>query len=141
MSAHLSLRRVSVALAGRPVLRSVSLSVGPETRLGLLGPNGVGKTTLLRVCAGEVLPDEGSVDRAPEDLLVGYLEQEPLAASGETLGALFARRTGVATALAEAESLAATMGDDLATIQRYTDALARADALGARDLDARALQA
>ena len=79
--------------------------------------------------------------RAPEDLLVGYLEQEPLARSGETLGELFARRTGVAAALAEAEAVARTMGEDLTAIQRYTDALARADVLGAYDLDARAAQA
>jgi ATPase subunit of ABC transporter with duplicated ATPase domains len=107
----------------------------------LLGRNGVGKTALLRVLAGGVVPDSGSVVRAPEDLRVGYLEQEPLAGSGETLGELFARRTGVAAAVAEAEELARTMGEDLARIQRYTDALARADALGAHDLDARAQQA
>ena len=141
MPAHLSIRRVSVSLAGRPVLSSVSLAIGPASRIGLLGPNGVGKTTLLRVCAGLVTPDSGRVVRAPEDLLVGYLEQEPLARSGETLGELFARRTGVAAALAEAEAVARTMGEDLTAIQRYTDALARADVLGAYDLNARAAQA
>ena len=118
MPAHLSIRRVSVSLAGRPVLSSVSLAIGPESRIGLLGPNGVGKTTLLRVCAGLVTPDSGRVVRAPEDLLVGYLEQEPLARSGETLGELFARRTGVAAALAEAEAVARTMGEDLTAIQQ-----------------------
>ena len=141
MPAHLSIRRVSVALAGRPVLASVSLAIGPASRIGLLGPNGVGKTTLLRVCAGLVTPDAGRVVRAPEELLVGYLEQEPLARSDETLGELFARRTGVAAALAEAEAAAHTMGEELAAIQRYTDALARANALGAYDLNARAAQA
>jgi ATPase subunit of ABC transporter with duplicated ATPase domains len=141
MPAQLSARRVSVSLAGRPVLGSVSLAVGPGSRVGLLGRNGAGKTTVLRVLAGQLIPDSGRVVRAPADLHVGYLEQEPLARSGETLGDLFARRTGVAAALAEADSLAATMGDDLDTIQRYTDALARADTLGAHDLDARARQA
>jgi ATPase subunit of ABC transporter with duplicated ATPase domains len=141
MPAHLSIRRVSVSLAGRPVLSSVSLAIGPASRIGLLGPNGVGKTTLLRACAGLVTPDSGRVVRAPEDLLVGYLEQEPLARSGETLSELFARQTGVAAALAEAEAVARTMGDDLTAIQRYTDALARADTLGAYDLNTRAAQA
>jgi ATPase subunit of ABC transporter with duplicated ATPase domains len=119
----------------------VSISIGPQSRIGLLGPNGVGKTTLLRVCAGLQTPEAGRVVRAPDDLLVGYLEQEPLARSGETLGELFARRTGVAAALADADAVARTMGEDLDAIQRYTDALARADALGAYDLDARAAQA
>jgi ATPase subunit of ABC transporter with duplicated ATPase domains len=141
MPAQLSIRRVSVSLAGRPVLASVSLAVAPGARVGLLGRNGVGKTTLLRVLAGAISPDQGKVVRAPDDLRVGYLEQEPLARSGETLGQLFARRTGVTAALGEAETLATTMGEDLRLIQRYTDALARADALGAHDLDARARQA
>jgi ATPase subunit of ABC transporter with duplicated ATPase domains len=141
MPAQLSARRVSVSLAGRPVLSSVSISVGPASRVGLLGRNGVGKTTLLRVLSGSVVPDDGRVVRAPEDLRVGYLEQEPLARSDETLGELFTRRTGVAAAVTEATELARTMGEDLERIQRYTDALARADALGAHDLDARARQA
>jgi ATPase subunit of ABC transporter with duplicated ATPase domains len=141
MPAQLSARRVSVSLAGRPVLSSVSIAVGPASRVGLLGRNGVGKTTLLRVLSGGIVPDSGRVVRAPEDLRVGHLEQEPLAGSGETLGELFARRTGVAAAIAEADERARTMGEDLARIQRYTDALARADALGAHDLDARARQA
>jgi ATPase subunit of ABC transporter with duplicated ATPase domains len=123
------------------VLSSVSLAVGPKARIGLLGRNGVGKTTLVRVLAGVVAPDSGRVLRAPEDLHVGYLEQEPLARSGETLGELFARRTGVAAAIADAEALASRMGGDLGLIQRYTDALARADALGAHDLEARARHA
>jgi len=107
----------------------------------LLGRNGVGKTTLLRVLSGDIVPESGRVVRAPDDLRVGYLEQEPLAGSRETLGELFARRTGVAAALAEADELAQTMGEDLVRIQRYTEALARADALGAHDLDARVRQA
>ena len=141
MPAQLSARRVSVSLAGRPALSSVSIAVGPASRVGLLGRNGVGKTTLLHVLSGGIVPDSGRVVRAPEDLRVGYLEQEPLAGSGDTLGELFARRTGVAAAIAEADELARTMGEDLARIQRYTDALDRADALGAHDLHARARQA
>ena len=141
MPAQLSARRVSVSLAGRPVLSSVSIAVGPASRVGLLGRNGVGKTTLLRVLSGDIVPESGRVVRAPDDLRVGYLEQEPLAGSRETLGELFARRTGVAAALAEVDELAQTMGEDLVRIQRYTEALARADALGAHDLDARVRQA
>jgi ABC-type molybdenum transport system ATPase subunit/photorepair protein PhrA len=47
MPGQLALRNVSVSLAGRSVLHDVSLTVGPDSRVGLLGPNGVGKTTLL----------------------------------------------------------------------------------------------
>ena len=141
MPGQLFLRRCSVSLAGRTVLRDVSVTVGPRTRLGLLGPNGVGKSTLLRVGAGLLMPDEGSVERSPADITVGYLEQEPLAGENETLLEMLARRTGVAAAQREADRLAADMGDDLDRIQRYTEVLARVETLGGYDLEARAARA
>ena len=46
---------VRVSFAGRPVLRGVDLAVDPGHRTGLVGENGVGKSTLLRVLAGTCL--------------------------------------------------------------------------------------
>ncbi|MBD7981274.1 ABC-F family ATP-binding cassette domain-containing protein [Oerskovia merdavium] len=57
----------------RTVLAGVSLAVDPGHRTGLVGENGVGKSTLLRLLAGIEDPDSGSVTR-PADL--GYLHQE-----------------------------------------------------------------
>lgn len=48
-------------VAGRELLRDISLSVEPGTVHALLGPNGAGKTTLLRVLAGELKPHAGTV--------------------------------------------------------------------------------
>jgi ATPase subunit of ABC transporter with duplicated ATPase domains len=141
MPGQLFLRRCSVSLAGRTVVRDVSLTVGPRARLGLLGPNGVGKSTVLRVGAGLLVPDEGSVERSPADLTVGYLEQEPLAGHDETMLEMLARRTGVAAAQRDADRLSADMGHDLDRIQRYTEALARVETLGGYDLEARASRA
>jgi ATPase subunit of ABC transporter with duplicated ATPase domains len=107
----------------------------------VLGPNGVGKSTLLMLLAGLLPPDEGGVERVPDDATVGYLAQEPLAGSSETLRAMLERRTGIASARTAVERLEATMGDDLDAIARYTDALARLDALGGYDLDGRASRA
>src|ERR1700745_4120295 len=76
------------------VLDHVDVAVGPRTRLGVVGPNGVGKTTLLRLLAGIDPPDRGSVVKMPPDLRVGYLPQEP-DRSDETVLAALARRTGV----------------------------------------------
>ena len=59
------------------MLDGVDVSVGPRTRLGVVGPNGVGKTTLLRLLAGLDRPDRGSVTRTPPNARVGYLPQEP----------------------------------------------------------------
>ncbi|MGW1657498.1 ABC-F family ATP-binding cassette domain-containing protein [Streptomyces atratus] len=61
------------SLGGRRVLDGVSLTASPGHRIGLIGENGVGKSTLLRVLAGVDQPDTGSVSR-PGD--IGFLHQE-----------------------------------------------------------------
>jgi ATPase subunit of ABC transporter with duplicated ATPase domains len=58
------------------VLDGVSVVVPPRARIGVVGANGTGKTTLLRVLAGIELPDTGSIERRPASLSVGYLPQE-----------------------------------------------------------------
>ena len=66
------------------VLSDVTLVVPPDARVGVVGPNGVGKSTLLRILAGLEEPDRGIVRRTPPALAVEYLPQEetPSAASG-----------------------------------------------------------
>jgi len=59
--ALLNMRDVSVGFGGALVLEGVSLQIERGERVGLLGRNGVGKTTLLRIITGELAPDEGSV--------------------------------------------------------------------------------
>ena len=95
-------RGISRAFGGQTVLDGVSLALDGRDRVGVVGPNGVGKTTLLRVLAGLEAPDGGTVERAPRQLTVGYLPQEPDAGAGETLLGYLARRTGVAGRLRRA---------------------------------------
>ncbi|MDR5657582.1 ABC transporter ATP-binding protein [Halodesulfurarchaeum sp. HSR-GB] len=57
----LEIEDLAVAYDGSPVLDGVSLSVGPDSIHALLGPNGVGKTTLLRAATGLLEPDHGQV--------------------------------------------------------------------------------
>jgi ATPase subunit of ABC transporter with duplicated ATPase domains len=119
------------------VLGSVDVSVGPRTRLGVVGPNGVGKTTLLRLLAGLDRPDRGSVAATPPTLRIGYLAQEP-DRGDETLLELLARRTGVAAAEAELERAAAALADSPdAGADAYAVALDAYLAAGAPDFDAR----
>ena len=59
-----------------PVLVDVSMTVRPLARIGVVGPNGIGKSTLLRILAGLEPADSGSVSRTPDSLTVGYLPQE-----------------------------------------------------------------
>jgi ATPase subunit of ABC transporter with duplicated ATPase domains len=132
---------ISLSRGGQVVLDDVSLLVGPHTRTGLVGPNGIGKTTLLRVLAGLEKPDSGTVERSPRTLTVGYLPQEPDAHAGETLRAYLARRTGVADAAHELDRLTDLLADDASHVDAYSEALERFLALGGDDLDARAAQA
>ena len=89
---RVTLADVTKGFGAHTVLSEVTLGIGPRSRIGLVGPNGVGKTTLLRLLAGLDEPDGGSVVRAPASLAVGYLPQETDARSGETLLDYLARR-------------------------------------------------
>jgi ATPase subunit of ABC transporter with duplicated ATPase domains len=120
------------------VLDDVSLTVHPGDRIGIVGPNGIGKSTLLRILAGFDRPDAGTVERAPRTLTVGLLSQELDAEGGETLRRYLARQTGVAAAEAELDRATAALGADEATIATHGEALERFLALGGDDLDARA---
>jgi ATP-binding cassette subfamily F protein 3 len=57
-----------------PVLEGVSLQINERDRIGLVGVNGAGKSTFLRILAGELTADTGSVSK-PRELKVGYLAQ------------------------------------------------------------------
>ena len=129
------------------VLEEASLAVGPRARIGLVGPNGVGKSTVLRLLAGEEEPDRGVVRFDPPGATVAHLPQAPDALPTETLRARLARRTGVAAAERELEDASAALASGAANARgespqalsdRYELALARFLALGGGDLDARA---
>ena len=60
----LSVENISKELGGRTLFRDLSFTLSPGTRLGLLGLNGTGKTTLLRILSGEIDADSGTVERA-----------------------------------------------------------------------------
>lgn len=57
------------------ILKDVSFSINHNERLGLIGPNGCGKTTLLQILAGLETPDEGQITLSTPDLRIGYLAQ------------------------------------------------------------------
>ena len=63
---------ISIGIGDRQILNSVSFAMIPCDKVTVVGSNGAGKTTLLRVIIGELMPDEGSVER-PER--IGYVPQ------------------------------------------------------------------
>ncbi|HZC26762.1 MAG TPA: ABC-F family ATP-binding cassette domain-containing protein [Actinopolymorphaceae bacterium] len=135
----LVVRDVQLHLGPQLVLDGITATVAPRSRLAVVGPNGVGKTTLLRIMAGEVRPDHGSVIRQPAACTVGLLPQERDARPGETLAGYLGRRTGVATADAELAAATTALADGVrGADDRYSLALDSYLALGAADLDTRA---
>jgi len=90
----LTLDRISKSHGSIPVLVEVTLGVPPGARIGVVGPNGVGKSTLLRIAAGLEDADSGTVAKAPPTLAVGYLPQESEARGAETVLGYLIRRAG-----------------------------------------------
>jgi len=73
--ALLNLRDIRVAFGGPPLLEGASLRIEPGERTCLLGRNGTGKSTLLRVVSGEIAPDEGEIVRQ-QGVKVALVPQE-----------------------------------------------------------------
>jgi ATPase subunit of ABC transporter with duplicated ATPase domains len=116
----------------------VSITVSPQACIGVVGANGVGKSTLLGILAATIEPDSGVVRLDPPSATVGLLTQEHHPRAHETVRQLLTRRTGVAQAesefMAAASALAAQApGADA----HYALALERFLSLSDGDIDAR----
>lgn len=72
----INLDKVSVALSGRVIFTNLSWELQMGQKVGLVGPNGIGKSTLLRLLAQELPPEAGNLFRK-SGLTWGRLEQEP----------------------------------------------------------------
>ncbi len=130
---------VTFAYGGQLILDGVDLTVGAGDRIGIVAPNGVGKSTLLKILAGDLAPDSGTVTRAPASTSVIRLAQEPDIRHGESLAEHLARRTGVAAAQqALDESLDALSRGQPGAGEAYSAALEQWLALGGADLPERA---
>ena len=123
---HLALDGISQRYAGRRVLSDITFAVSPGQRVGLIGENGSGKSTVLRIAAGAQRPDAGLVLR-PDRL--GYFAQELEAPPGATAGEVLDRAQRPAL-----DALAALESQD---VDAYAQALDDAERLGAWSAQAR----
>jgi ATP-binding cassette subfamily F protein 3 len=80
----LQVESVHKQFATKVLLDGASAHLRPHSRVGLVGPNGVGKTTLFKMILGEESPDEGIIRKRPR-LRVGYLPQELETITGKTV--------------------------------------------------------
>src|SRR5579871_1839213 len=87
----ITLRDAHIAYGERPLLDGAQLTVLPEERIGLIGRNGTGKSTLLSVIAGSTALDAGEVQRR-DGLRVVCVEQEPELPPADSLGESLLRR-------------------------------------------------
>ncbi len=81
---HITLDNASLAFGHHPLLDKASFQLDPGERVGLIGRNGAGKSSLLKVIAGETKLDDGNVWRATSVRIV-YVPQEPVLKTGHTV--------------------------------------------------------
>ncbi|WP_265523204.1 ABC-F family ATP-binding cassette domain-containing protein [Oerskovia flava] len=132
---HLAADDLAFAYPGRPVLEHVSLRVSAGTRLGVVGENGTGKSTLLGVLSGRLHPSAGDVRR---DGTLAVVEQELVPVPGETVGDLVsASLTSLRTVAGELERATQGFDHEQGNLAELTELLARAEHLAVWDADRR----
>jgi ATP-binding cassette ChvD family protein len=135
--------RVSKSYDNKPVLKDISLSYFYGAKIGVLGLNGSGKSSLLRILAGEDKEFNGETILAP-GYTVGYLEQEPLVDVDQTVRQVVEQGVQEAVDLLQAFEeinlkFAEPMSDDEMDklIQEQARVQEKLDVMDAWDLDAR----
>jgi ATP-binding cassette subfamily F protein 3 len=98
----LRLREISYSVEGRPLFAGASAAIPAGHKVGLVGRNGTGKTTLFRLIRGELTLDGGEIE-LPSRARIGGVAQEAPASSATLLDTVLAADTERASLLAEAE--------------------------------------
>ncbi|WP_282695880.1 ABC-F family ATP-binding cassette domain-containing protein [Streptomyces sp. CC208A] len=139
MTATLVAKDLAAGHGERTLFAGLDLVVAPGDVIGLVGVNGAGKSSLLRLLAGLDTPEDGEVRLSPPTATVGHLPQEPERRAGETVREFLARRTGVAAAQAAMDEATQGLVDGTpGADDAYATALERWLDLGGADLDERA---
>jgi ATP-binding cassette subfamily F protein 3 len=121
----ISVQNVRKGFGANEVLRDVTFSLQKGEKMGLIGVNGCGKTTLMRLISGETQPDEGAIHMS-KDLRVGYLAQisdiDPADTVRGAMLKVFEAVIAVEKRLGELEKeMAHTAGDEQAGLRLAAD--------------------
>ncbi|MGN6799056.1 MAG: ATP-binding cassette domain-containing protein, partial [Gaiellaceae bacterium] len=142
--ALLAARGIGKSFGSRSILHGLDFDVEPGARLGVIGPNGGGKSTLLRILAGEEVADAGEVTRR-RGLVVAFLPQQPEGDERDAAATLRDARPDLAELedeLAQIEQQLGEQGDDLDRItrllRRQEDVLTRWTSAGGPGFEGRA---
>ncbi len=126
-------QNVTFEFGARVIVEDATWHIQPGDRIGLIGYNGTGKSTLLKVLVGEYTPSRGSVEKGRETT-IGYLHQDLL--SFDTNDNITEVALGAFERVRELEKEIETLGHELeknsedeALLHRYTDALHEMDVL------------
>jgi len=117
----IQLSGVRKAYGGEYLFEGIDWLIGPVDRVGLVGANGTGKSTLLKMLCGLEQPDEGSVARA-KAATVGYLPQEGLSLSGNTV---YDECMSVFSRLRDMEAEIESLGQEMSELDPKSDAYRR----------------
>ncbi|WP_420141746.1 ABC-F family ATP-binding cassette domain-containing protein [Sphingomonas sp.] len=99
----LNLNGITVRLGGRTILDGASAALPPRSRVGLIGRNGAGTSTLMKVMIGQLDPDGGSLDM-PRGTKIGYIAQEAPSGDATPIDTVLAADAERAALLAESET-------------------------------------
>lgn len=139
----ISLQQMSKSFGGRVLFREASVQIGLEERVALVGPNGVGKTTLFGMISGKVSADSGSVI-INKNAVIGYLAQELESHEGKTVLEMV---LGGGTEVSSIEHHLRLLEEEIATaspetaeklLERYGELQAKYEHLGGYSYEARA---
>lgn len=141
--ALLTLSHIGQSFGANTIFSNLSAQVQRDSKIGIVGPNGIGKTSLLLIIAGLAEPSAGTITRA-KGLRLGYLHQDAAAAFGDLDQSLY---DGMLSAFddlfqieAQMRELELIMGEDTSVLDRYGDLQEAYELRGGYDYDLRIAQ-
>lgn len=110
----ISVNAVTVSFGGTNLFDNISFLINPKDRIGLAGKNGAGKSTMLKLLAGEQSPTKGEIS-VPKECKIGYLPQDMIHQHGRTV------MEETATAFEEIQRLESKLNDINHQLETRTD--------------------